>query len=32
VFCTEVAPYPDLLRIHGIDAAGVAAAARSLLG
>jgi transketolase len=31
VFCTEIAPYPDLLRIHGIDAAGVEAAARSLL-
>ncbi|MGH7788515.1 MAG: transketolase family protein [Candidatus Binatia bacterium] len=31
VFCTEVAPYPDLLRIHGIDADGVAAAVRSLL-
>jgi len=32
VFCTEVAPYPDLLRIHGLDAAGVVAAARALLG
>lgn len=31
VFCTEVAPYPDLLRIHGIDAAGIEAAARSIL-
>ena len=29
-FCTEVAPYPELLRIHGIDADGVAAAVRSL--
>ena len=32
VFCTEVEPYPELLRIHGIDAAGVEAAARALLG
>ena len=32
VFCTEVAPYPDLLRLHGLDAAGVEAAARALLG
>jgi transketolase len=32
VFCTEVEPYPELLRIHGIDAAGIEAAARSLLG
>ncbi len=31
VFCTEVEPYPELLRIHGLDAAGIAAAARSLL-
>ncbi len=31
VFCTEVAPYPELLRIHGLDAAGVTAAARRLL-
>jgi transketolase len=31
VFCTEVAPYPELLRIHGIDAAGVEAAARALV-
>jgi transketolase len=31
VFCTEVEPYPELLRIHGIDAAGVEKAARSLL-
>jgi hypothetical protein len=31
VFCTEVAPYPDLLRIHGIDADGVAAAVRTLV-
>ena len=29
-FCTEVAPYPDLLRIHGIDVAGVEAAVRDL--
>ena len=32
VFCTEVAPYPDLLRIHGIDAAGIERAVRALLG
>jgi len=32
VFCTEVAPYPDLLRIHGIDAAGIESAVRALLG
>jgi transketolase len=32
VFCTEVAPYPELLRIHGLDVAGVEAAARGLLG
>jgi transketolase len=31
VFCTEVAPYPDLLRIHGIDAAGIEKVARELL-
>lgn len=31
VFCTEVEPYPELLRIHGIDAAAVEAAARELL-
>ncbi|HUI28482.1 MAG TPA: transketolase C-terminal domain-containing protein [Candidatus Kryptonia bacterium] len=31
VFCTEVEPYPELLRIHGIDAAGIEAVARSLL-
>jgi transketolase len=31
VFCTEVAPYPDLLRIHGLDAAGVERAARALV-
>jgi transketolase len=31
VFCTEVAPYPDLLRIHGLDAAGIEKAARELL-
>src|SRR5262245_46296296 len=31
VFCTEVEPYPELLRIHGIDAAAVEAAARRLL-
>jgi transketolase len=31
VFCTDVAPYPDLLRIHGIDAAGIEKAVRELL-
>jgi len=31
VFCTEVEPYPELLRIHGIDAAGVEGAVRALL-
>jgi transketolase len=31
VFCTEVEPYPELLRVHGLDAAGVEGAARSLL-
>ena len=31
VFCTEVAPYADLLRIHGIDADGIEHAVRSLL-
>jgi transketolase len=31
-FCTETVPYPELLRIHGLDAAGVEAAARGLLG
>ena len=31
VFATEVAPYPELLAIHGLDAAGVEAAARRLL-
>jgi transketolase len=32
VFCTEVEPYPELLRIHGIDAPAVVAAGRELLG
>ena len=32
VFCTEVAPYPDLLRIHGVDAPGIGSAVRALLG
>jgi transketolase len=31
-FCTEVAPYPELLRIHGIDADGIEAAVRELVG
>jgi transketolase len=31
VFCTEVAPYQDLLRIHGLDVPGVVAAAHNLL-
>jgi transketolase len=30
-FCTEVAPYPELLRIHGIDAAGIEAAVTELV-
>jgi transketolase len=30
VFCTEVAPYPELLRIHGIDADSVVVAVRQL--
>jgi transketolase len=30
-FCTEVVPYPELLRIHGIDAAGVETAVRELM-
>ena len=30
-FCTEVAPYPELLRIHGIDVDGIVAAVRELL-
>ncbi len=31
VFCTEIEPYPELLRIHGLDAAGVEAAARKMM-
>jgi len=31
VFCTEIAPYEDLLRLHGLDAAGIEAAVDSLL-
>jgi transketolase len=31
VFCTEIAPYEDLLRIHGLDAAGIEAATGKLL-
>lgn len=31
VFCTEVEPYPELLRLHGIDAAGIESAARKLI-
>jgi transketolase len=31
VFCTEVAPYHELLRIHGLDTPSVVAAARKLL-
>jgi len=31
VFATEVAPYPELLRLHGLDD-GVETAARALLG
>jgi len=30
-FCSEVAPYPELLRIHGIDAPGVEAAVCELM-
>ena len=30
-FCTEVLPYPELLRVHGIDAAGIKVAVRELL-
>jgi transketolase len=30
-FCTEVVPYPELLRIHQIDAAGVERAVRELI-
>jgi transketolase len=30
-FCTEVVPYPELLRIHQIDAAGVEKAVRELI-
>jgi transketolase len=32
VFCTEIAPYQDLIRIHGLDAAGIEAAAIGLVG
>jgi len=32
VFCTEVEPYPELLRIHGLDAAGIDAAVRAAVG
>lgn len=31
VFCTDVVPYPELLRIQGIDADGVVAAVRELI-
>lgn len=31
-FCLDVAPYPELLRMVGIDAASVEAAARDLMG
>ena len=31
VFCTEIGPYRELLRLHGLDAAGIAAAARALV-
>jgi transketolase len=30
-FCTEVVPYPELLRLHGIDATGVQAAVHELM-
>ena len=31
VFCTEVCPYPELVRVHGLDATGVEKAAREIL-
>lgn len=31
VFCTEIAPHADLLRIHGLDADGIVKAVRGLL-
>ncbi len=31
VFCTEIAPHADLLRIHGLDAAGIEGAVRGLV-
>jgi len=31
VFCTEIAPHDELLRIHGLDAAGIEAAVEKLL-
>jgi len=31
VFCTEIAPYQELLRIHGLDAAGIEAAVERVL-
>jgi transketolase len=31
VFCTEIAPYPELLRIHGLDASGIEAAVEKVL-
>jgi transketolase C-terminal domain/subunit len=29
VFCTEIGPYPELLRLHGLDASGIERAARA---
>lgn len=31
VFCTEVEPYTELLRIHGLDAEGIASTTRALM-
>jgi transketolase N-terminal domain/subunit len=31
VFCTEIAPHEDLLRIHGLDADGIGRAVRGLV-
>ncbi len=31
VFCTDIEPYPDMLRRHGLDAGGIEAAVRELL-
>jgi transketolase len=31
VFCTEVEPYNELLRVHGLDAEGIVSTARALM-